>query len=352
MKNHVGTLPEGCKLCEKGAKIVLFVTGICDKKCFYCPLSEKRKDKDLTWANERPVRTDEDVINEARRMNALGAGITGGDPGLKVDRTISYIEMFKEIWPDFHIHLYTSSVLDSGTLKKLKNAGLDELRFHLLDEGMWESIEDSIKLGIDTGIEIPVLPGDEHRIIGMAKRLESMDGGFINLNELEFSERNLEHFRKRGYALKSELSYAAKGSEETAFEVMKDCPDFNVHFCSSSFKDSIQLRNRLIRTAENVAKDFEAASKDGLLLKGVITLENPGIRKLKVLMADMKEEFEIPENLMYLDRDKMRLETTMEIAEALSKLNTRRGVKYMLVEEYPTFDRLETEVIPLERKSL
>lgn len=347
LNNYVGTLPEGCRLCEKGAKIVLFVTGICDKKCFYCPLSEKRKDRDIIWANERPVTADGDIINEARRMNALGAGITGGDPGLKVDRTVSYIRMFKDIWPDFHIHMYTSSVLSIGTLKKMKKAGLDELRYHLLEERMWESIKDSVRLGIDTGIEIPALPGDEMRIIRIAERLESIGGNFLNLNELEFSERNLEHFKKRGYTLKSELSYAVKGSEESALKVMAACQDFNVHFCSSSFKDSIQLRNRLIRTAENVAKDFEVVSKDGLLLKGVITMENPDVRALDSLMADLKEEFEIPEDLMYLDRDKMRLETSIEVAKTLSKLNRRKGIKYMLVEEYPTFDRLETDVLPL-----
>ena len=91
----VGQMPDGCRLCTMGAKLVLFVTGLCNKACFYCPLSPERKHRDISLANERPVRRLEDITEEAMLMDALGTGLTGGDPLLRPDRTVKYIELLK-----------------------------------------------------------------------------------------------------------------------------------------------------------------------------------------------------------------------------------------------------------------
>jgi pyruvate formate-lyase activating enzyme-like uncharacterized protein len=61
-------IPEGCKICERGGKLVLFVTGLCTDSCYYCPLSEKRRNKDVTYANEREVFGDYGIIEEAHLM--------------------------------------------------------------------------------------------------------------------------------------------------------------------------------------------------------------------------------------------------------------------------------------------
>lgn len=349
---YLGALPKGCKLCMKGAKLVVFVSGICSKKCFYCPISLKKKNKDQSWVNERPVKKPGDMVHEARRMSALGAGITGGDPDLSLEKTLGYIRLLKkEFGKKFHIHMYTSNALDRQTLRKLKNAGLDEVRFHVTNDGkILKSIRDAAEIGIAAGVEIPVIPGQHNRILEIARKLSGIKGSFLNLNELEFSETNLKEFKKRNFELKSETSYAVKGSEETALKILALCQNskLNIHYCSSSYKDSVQLRNRLLRTAKNIARDYEEVSEDGLLLKGVIALEKQTFKKLSALRENLIEEFKIPEDLIAVDKEKMRLETTIEIAEKLSKMHKRKGLQYFLVEEYPTSDRLETEAVPLE----
>ena len=74
-------ISEGCEQCAKGGKMVLFVYGYCDQRdCFYCPLGENRKNVTQVYANERPVESDADVLEEAHRMEALGTSITGGEP--------------------------------------------------------------------------------------------------------------------------------------------------------------------------------------------------------------------------------------------------------------------------------
>ena len=64
----VGELPEGCKKCVLGTKMVLYVTGLCPRNCFYCPLSEKRQGDNI-FANERSVNNIDEIkkaLKEAR----------------------------------------------------------------------------------------------------------------------------------------------------------------------------------------------------------------------------------------------------------------------------------------------
>ena len=136
-------LTDGCRCCREGAKMVLFVTGVCHRVCFFCPLSEDRKDKNVIFANERAVFSDADVLEEARSMSAKGTGITGGEPLLELEKVIHYIHLLKNTFgKSHHIHLYTSTAPGSGDLERLSAAGLDEIRFHPPFE-VWNQLSDS-----------------------------------------------------------------------------------------------------------------------------------------------------------------------------------------------------------------
>ena len=125
-------LPNGCLSCILGQKVVIFITGICPRKCYFCPVSDHKFGKDDAYANERKINSTEDLFKECELMQAKGAGITGGDPLSRLDRTVEYIQILKEKYgKEFHIHLYTSlNLVTKETLKKLYDAGLDEIRFH------------------------------------------------------------------------------------------------------------------------------------------------------------------------------------------------------------------------------
>ncbi|MDR0198371.1 MAG: 4Fe-4S cluster-binding domain-containing protein, partial [Methanomassiliicoccaceae archaeon] len=241
-----GTLAAGCEHCMNGSKMVLFVSGRCGTGCFYCPVSNEKKGRDVIYANEKKVRGDDDIIAEAVSMDATGTGITGGDPLTDMERTLRMIRMLKEKFGKrHHIHLYTSSVDLDRTLA-LEAAGLDEIRFHP-PVNVWEDIGRTCLGAIisgskmSVGIEVPAIPDLAPQLEKLVKDVIGLGVGFVNINELEFSESNWEMISARQYELKDEISSAVLGSEKLAKQIIRKFPNASIHFCSSSFKDSVQL---------------------------------------------------------------------------------------------------------------
>ncbi len=343
-------LSEGCQLCQQGAKMVLFVTGLCPKSCFYCPLSDERRGKDLVFANERHVKKDNDLLAEAKLMDALGTGITGGEPLLKIERVLHYINLLKSgFGKEHHIHLYTALAPDRETLEKLAEAGLDEIRFHPPQE-VWEKLEQSpyseaVKnakdLGISTGIEIPALEGAEKVAIFAEKK-----GIFLNLNELEFSENNSEALLERGFSLESDTSNAVAGSLKLAKAALCNCD--KGHLCSSTYKDAVQLRERLRRIAKNTAREFDEVTEDGTLMYGVIEEKDPIDREI---VEKVLHELEVPRELFETKEDSIEIawwvleEIKEEMKEKLQAC--KAGARLSVIERYPLEDGMVVELIPL-----
>ncbi len=248
--------------------MVLFITGKCEKDCWYCPISYERKGKDNTYANDRPVKDPQDIIKEAKMMSALGTGVTGGEALLETERVVYCCRMLKkEFGPEHHIHLYTGTAPDENTLLKLKGL-VDEIRMHPPQE-QWKDIlsTEYIKsakiardMGFEVTIEVPSLPGLEHLI----PALPHLD--YLNINELEWSETNADAMRKMGYSLEDDYHNAVPGAKEWAEQLL--AADKKVHWCSSTFKDSVQLRERLKRIAKNTARPFDEITDDGTVVYG------------------------------------------------------------------------------------
>jgi len=349
---HVGRLPKGCELCEQGAKLVLLVTGRCARRCCYCPLSSEKRGKDVFFANERRVSSQDEVIDEARLIDALGTGVTGGDPLEEIVRTVESIKALKRAFGrKHHVHLYTSCT-DLTKIKAVAKAGLDEIRFHP-PMSMWKNLANtdfaravnrSKEWGMKVGLELPVLPGRRPDLEGAIRFSDESDLDFVNLNELEFSETNWRTLRRLGYDVKKEndVSSGVEGSEPLALDLLKMDATVPLHYCSSSFKDGIQLRRRIMRRAKNVRRPHEILTDDGTLLKGVIETDN-----LAATAAWVLKEFGVPGRLVWADHRKSRLEIAPWILERISK---KIDLPSYIVEEYPTADRLEVERTPLKRR--
>jgi len=195
---YTNPLSPACKMCRKGSKMVVLITGLCPAKCFYCPLSDKKLGKDRIFANEWELKNENDtdkLIHEAELINATGAGITGGDPLNVWRRTKRFILVLKQKFDsDFHIHLYTSGLKNGEHIKDLTSVGLDEIRFHpepkywinMESSPIIHSINDALKTSADVAIEIPVIPNKDEEIISLIKWANNKGVKWLNLNELEY----------------------------------------------------------------------------------------------------------------------------------------------------------------------
>ncbi len=357
---HVGVLPLGCIQCREGAKLVLFVTGLCDKECFYCPVSRDKMYRDVMFANERPIHPGkwDDLIDECKLIGAKGAGITGGDPMVVPDRVCETIRVLKaEFGPEFHTHLYTSCAFDIKEIQNLKDAGLDEIRFHpelreykRMNESWHDAaIKEALRVGLTTNVEIPAVPGKEEDILALCRYLEAVGAAGINMNELEFSEPNIQNLKRFGYTPMNDESQSVAGSRETALSVLEQWrasgSKFTVHFCSSPYKDAIQLMQRLRRRAERTARPFEEQTEEGTLVYGI--LRSTRGESMGEVAEVLRAEYEVPPEWVVIIDD--RIETAPAVAEELAEegILLELGLDGWLSEVYPTADRLEVERVPL-----
>lgn len=370
---HTGVLPLGCIQCREGAKLVLFITGLCDKECFYCPVSRNKMYRDVMFANERPVHIGDwsAMLDECALIDAKGAGITGGDPMVVPDRVVEALQVLKaKFGPQFHTHLYTSCAFDTAWIAKLKAAGLDEIRFHpdardyANMPASWHdaAIREALRVGLTTTIEIPCIPGKADDILAMARYLEAVGAHGLNMNELEFSDPNIANLKRFGFKPANDETQSVAGSRATALAVLerwqaghgkvgqpgtgRRSSSFAVHFCSSPYKDAIQLMQRFRRRAANVARPFEEQGEEGTLTFGVLQ-PKPGVEAGEVAER-LRAEFEVPAEWVAVVGD--RVETAPWVAEELADeegLLEGLGVKAWLSEVHPTADRVEVERTPL-----
>lgn len=338
----VNGIAEGCRFCVRGSKLVLFITGICSRNCAYCSLSEKRKSKDKVWANEREIKNSKELLEEARESNAKGAGITGGDPFLRLEKTLKYAKILKkEFGKSFHVHIYLPTKLSNKEKLKRLAKDVDEVRFHpeflckRLDETeMGEEIEKikaaSLIFGKkNTGIELPMLPERKKEILDFIRRV-SKHIGFVNLNELEIGDINFEYITNK-YKMDKE-GYTVKGSIEAGKWILKQIEKeklkLKTHLCTAYLKNWHQYQNRL---RLHKIQPYGKRTKEGNVVYLAVYAKNAG--ELKKLEKELKKFGKI-----HIDKRKNRVILKESTAKRiLGKYVIRR------VEEYPTYDGIEIE---------
>jgi pyruvate formate-lyase activating enzyme-like uncharacterized protein len=259
------------------------------------------------------------MLAVARKMSALGTGVTGGEPFLVLDRLVHYTQALKDAFgTSHHIHLYSGIAPSRDDLLRISGL-VDEIRLHpphdtwatMAGSLYHESIQNAREIGFDIGIEVPSLPGIEPFL----EIINDLD--FLNINELEWGESNASHMRDRGYELRGDVSNAVQGGKETVSAILAHP---KIHWCSSDFKDRVQLRMRLKRIALNTAREFDEITKDGTIVYGVWEC-NGG-------KADLPDDLDDDLYNRFSDRVEMAWWILNEYSDSMA------GKKYV-IERYP-----------------
>ncbi len=362
----VSGISEGCKLCVEGKKLVLFITGLCNRRCFYCSLSKKRWQTDKIWANERLCTSIRDAVSEAQSSSAEGAGITGGDPLLVERRTLRYIDALKKKFgKNFHIHIYLpTDNISIGNIRRLYKAGIDEIRFHpYFSKKYFKAEIEKISLaGLffmkhQIGCEIPALPHKEKEAIRFIEQVKNIIG-FLNINELELSDTNAGFLLRQGFNINKE-GYTIKGSKNTALRILEYCDkntNINVHYCSARTKNLYQYKNRLKRRALRIRRPYDKLTSNFTLKRAAFYLSKlkPGFDYKDKLQKAGKEKSKyikkleylrnflvrsgIPKRMLAIDKERFRLLTSRELAYRRSSEAKEKGFVSAYVEELPTDD--------------
>ncbi|MDX1798230.1 MAG: 4Fe-4S cluster-binding domain-containing protein [Candidatus Lokiarchaeia archaeon] len=352
-------IPKGCKYCIKGSKVVLFLNGICQKPehCFwYCPISEERRGKEITFADEIEIQCKEDLLKEIQKISAQGMSITGGEPlsELNLEKTIEYIEYAKkEKGKKFHVHLYTNGItFNENIANRLSVAGLDEIRFHPAQEH-WKNINWALKKNISVGAEVPVIPGNEYmrNLEEFVYYLDKIGVDFINLNEFEYCFPNSQFLKERGFKLKRNSIAAVINSQESALSLIRKIGmkvNIQMHFCPIRAKDYHQLKNRYIRRAKNIRLPYEVITEEGLLLYAQIEGEKKDLDKF---YENVVFNLKIKENQLSREEDHIKMPFYISIEDRIVALIKQYELKGFIIETTP-FRRLKyrqiTEKTPLE----
>lgn len=340
------SIPKGCKYCLKGSKVVLFLNGICQKPyhcSWYCPISEERRGKNLTFADEIQIKTKEELLQEISAIKAQGMSITGGEPlsEANFEKTVEYIKFIKaKKGKKFHIHLYTNGIdFNESKAEILSLAGLDEIRFHPAREH-WSHIEKALNKKISVGAEVPVIPNkvNEEYLEELILYLERIGADFINLNEFEYCFPNSQELKERGFQLRNDSIASVLNSRETAFNLINKIASqvsIKMHFCTIKSKDHYQLKNRYLRRAKSIRLPYEVITAEGLLIFGQVEGEKKNLDKFfKYLIS----EFKISEELISYDLKNIKIPFYVLVKDQLTDLLEAYQLETYIVEMTPFRD--------------
>ena len=269
-KLNCQNLSNGCRLCGEGTWSCLFINGICNARCFYCPTEQLSKSEPMT--NGIHFGTPRDYVDYIRHFKFRGVSISGGEPLLTFDRTFRYISEIKKAFGDnIYLWLYTNGILaDQENLTRLKAAGLDEIRFDL---SACRYQLDKVKIAVDiipvVTVEIPAIPEDEVLLKTVIEKIQHLGVSHLNLHQLRCTPYNRKNLVQRGYTFLHGPKVTVLESELCSLRTIRFVHENNIelpiNYCSYAYKQRYQGAGLRRRLSTFYLKPYESITETGMI---------------------------------------------------------------------------------------
>ena len=290
-KIHSGALSPGCQCCMEGSWSCLFINNICNGSCFYCPTPQKSKSEPTT--NNLNFPRPQDYLDYLGTFGFQGASISGGEPFMTYDRTLSYVTKVKKRFGSMvYLWLYTNSILATeDKIAALVAAGLDEIRVDItaVDYSLAKAVMAARILPTVT-VEIPALPEDFEKLRDLLPRMEDAGIMYFNLHQLRCTPHNMLKLTARGYRFVHGPKVLVHDSELTALRILRHSlisrrgPAIN--YCSFAYKSRFQPLAARRRAAERLKYPHEDITEAGyirsLSLRGPAQVLDRVVAKLEL----------------------------------------------------------------------
>lgn len=307
-------LSKSCINCMKGQHVNYLISTLCNKRCPFCY-------QERLAIKGGPTIEKQTIINKSKIIKldkVKSFSITGGEPLLHLKDVVDLLKRIKtQFGKSCWTHIYTNgTLLNHHVLKKLKDAGLDEIRIDIAANNYnLKHIKIAGEYFKNVVVEIPVIPEDEERIKGVMRKLDRLGVSCLNLNEFLFFGANLAFYKRRRYALKIENNIKpydrneipVYGSEEVAFRLLEYAKlnkiKMSIHYCSFKAKRDIQHRRIRYRLAIKSRRPYEKLLRKGFYEKAVVYAPD-----IFMALRDLKKN-KVPQKEIYISKMKKRLET-------------------------------------------
>ena len=272
-------LSPGCRCCGDGGWSCLFINGRCNGRCFYCPTAQDDDGPPVT--NGLSFTSPEDYAAYVATLGFSGVSISGGEPLLTPDLTLAYLSAVrKRCGNDLHLWLYTNgTMLTADLCRRLRDAGLDEIRFDL---GAVRYNLKKLRLAVGciptVTVEIPAVPEDEQLLIIKMVEMAQAGVNHLNLHQMRLTPYNFDRLTERGYTFLHGDKVTVLESELCALRMVRFGLEqgipLPVNYCSFPYKRRFQHAAARRRAAQNVCAAGEVVTEPGYLR----TLSATGVR--------------------------------------------------------------------------